>query len=141
MDAYDGHGFAYLTEGNAVAAESMFLKATDLYPEHARSLVGLAEARHRQGSDPEARTALDQASRAVRALIDNGRTTEAAIATAFWHVVSGRQEDGLATLANLLDEAPPGFAGWTIPLEPLLASVRGTTAYQKVLQRLAERAT
>jgi tetratricopeptide (TPR) repeat protein len=141
MDAYNGHGLAYLTQGNAGAAESMFLKAIDLYPEHARSLIGLAEARHRQGRDAEARTALDQASRAVRALTDSGRTTEAAMASVFWHVVSGRQEDGLATLARLLDEAPPGFAGWTVPLEPLLAGVRGTTAYQKVLQRLAERAT
>jgi hypothetical protein len=62
------------------------------------------------------------------------------MAVAFWHVASARQEDGLAALAQLLDEAPPGFAGWTMPIEPLLAAVRGTTAFQAALQRLAERA-
>lgn len=140
MDAYDGHGFARLVQGDAAGAEPMFLKAIDIYPDHARSLVGLAEARRCLGHAAGQRDALNQALGAIAVLSKSGRTTEAAMASAYWHVVSGRQEDGLAVLARLLDEAPPGFAGWTLPIEPLLASVRGTTAYQAALQRLAERA-
>jgi tetratricopeptide (TPR) repeat protein len=139
MDAYDGHGFAQLAQGDAATAEAMFLKAIDIYSDHARSLVGLAEARRCQGHDAGRRDALNQALHAIRVMSGSGRTTEAAMATAFWHMASGRQEDGLAVLAQLLDEAPPGFAGWTIPIEPLLATVRGTTAYQAALRRLAER--
>src|SRR5688572_5392313 len=140
MDAYDGHGFARLARGDALGAESMFLKAIEIYPDHARSLVGLAEARRCQNHDAAARDALNQALHAIREMSQSGRSTEAAMASAFWHVVSARQEDGLAALARLLDEAPPGFAGWTIPIEPLLASVRGTTGFQEAVKRLAARA-
>jgi DNA-binding winged helix-turn-helix (wHTH) protein/tetratricopeptide (TPR) repeat protein len=140
MDAYDGHGFARLAQGDGAVAESMFLKAIDIYPDHARSLIGLAEARRCQGYEAGRRDALNQALHAIRAMTESGRTTEAAMATALWHMASGRQEDSLAVLAQLLAGAPPGFAGWTIPLEPLLATMRGTAAYQAVLRRLAERA-
>ncbi len=140
MDAYDGHGFARLARDDAAGAESMFLKAIAIYPDHARSLIGLAAARLRLGLETAAHEALNQALHAIHELSRSGRTTEAAMASAFWHVASARQEDALATLAKLLDEAPPGFAGWTIPVEPLLAAVHGTTACHAVLRRLAERA-
>jgi hypothetical protein len=61
------------------------------------------------------------------------------MASAFWHIVSGRQEDGVAALSKLLNDAPPGFAGWTTPIEPLLIPVRSTSAYEAVLRRLADR--
>jgi len=44
-----------------------------------------------------------------------------------------------AALLQLM-EAPGGFAGWTIPVEPLLQPLEGTAAYQQILERLAERA-
>jgi DNA-binding winged helix-turn-helix (wHTH) protein/Tfp pilus assembly protein PilF len=139
MDAYDGHGFARLARHDAAGAEAMFAKATDIYPDHARSLVGLAAARLAQRRDADARDALTAARQAITVLTSSGRLTEAAMATAFWHIVSGRQEDGIAALSRLLADAPPGFAGWTIPIEPLFTVVRGTSAYDAVLRRLADR--
>ena len=44
MNAYDGAGFAALCAGNAPEAASMFRRALELFPEHARSLVGLGAA-------------------------------------------------------------------------------------------------
>jgi hypothetical protein len=54
--------------------------------------------------------------------------------------VSGQQDAAIEALRQLLVEAPPGFAGWTIPIEPLLAPIGGTTRFQAVLRHLAARA-
>ena len=139
MDAFDGHGFTALSRGDASGAAAMFAKAIEIYPDHARSLVGLAKARREQRDERGAGDALEKALAAIRALTLSGRTTEAAMASAFWHMVSSRPEDALAALTRLLQEAPPGFAGWTIPIEPLLQPLRETSAYQAILLRLAQR--
>jgi Flp pilus assembly protein TadD len=44
MNAYDGAGFAALEEGDGGEAVRMFRHALELFPEHARSLVGLGFA-------------------------------------------------------------------------------------------------
>ena len=42
--------------------------------------------------------------------------------------------------ARALDSAPPGFAGWTIPVEPLLSELQDVKGFSAVLERLAARA-
>jgi DNA-binding winged helix-turn-helix (wHTH) protein/Flp pilus assembly protein TadD len=140
MDAYDGHGFACLALDDPAGADAMFSKALSVYPDHARSLIGQAVARQRQGDRAGVGVVLDHAWRAIAELEQHGRTTEAAMATAFAQVAVGRTQQAAATLQRLLDEAPPGYAGWTIPIEPQLESLSGTTAFQSVLDRLAARA-
>ncbi len=44
MNAFDGAGFAALDEGDSGEAVRMFQQALELFPEHARSLVGLGFA-------------------------------------------------------------------------------------------------
>ncbi len=138
--AYNGQGFAFLQEGNTVAAARMFGRALEFLPEHARSLAGLVEAYRRGGHKKEAASALERAERALEALRANERTMEASMVTAFVHVVSGHQPEAIATLDELLSETPPGLAGWTIPVEPLFAPLRNEQGFQRVLTRLAERA-
>ena len=41
--------------------------------------------------------------------------------------------------ATLLENAPPGFACWTIPVEPFLAQLSGSKEFVTVHERLAER--
>ena len=141
MDAYDGHGFASLASGDPASAEAMFSKALAIYPDHARSLVGLSVARARRGEADAAEAALTHAWRAIGELRESGRSTEAAMAESFGHVAAGRPAAALETLRRLLDDAPPGFAGWTIPIEPLLTDLGAASEYQAILRRLAERAT
>jgi hypothetical protein len=43
-------------------------------------------------------------------------------------------------LTDLLDAAPNGFAGWTIPVEPFLKELHRTQGFAGILTRLAERA-
>jgi hypothetical protein len=82
---------------------------------------------------------LNQADRALVTLRQT-RPIEAAIVRA--QVLAARREFGgaAASLDRLLLDAPPGFAGWTLPVEPLLRELHETTAFTKVLDRLAERA-
>ena len=140
MDACDGHGFARLAAGDAGGAVVMFRRALERYPEHARSLVGLAAAQGRAGHAAAAAASLKQARAAITELERQDRRTEAAMAGAFAHAISGRTADAIATLDTLLSHAPPGPAGWTLPVEPLLETLRGTPAFDALLARLADRA-
>lgn len=140
MDAYDGHGFVNLAAGDFAGAAAMFDKALEQYPEHARSLVGLAKAHAARGLHDAARAALDRAWRARNELCENGRTAEAAMAAALVHAAAGRRDEATAVLTGLLADAPHGFAGWTIPIEPLWADLRTHPAFRAVLAKLADRA-
>jgi len=55
-------------------------------------------------------------------------------------VVRGRPSDAVALLDRLLAEAPPGFPGWTIPIEPLFKPLQAQPEFAAVLSRLADRA-
>jgi hypothetical protein len=84
--------------------------------------------------------ALERAWRAVADLRAGGRTSEALMATAQLHAAAGSPTDAVSVLGDFFSDALPGFAGWTIPIEPLLASMRDDRRFEAVLQRLAERA-
>ena len=46
----------------------------------------------------------------------------------------------LQNLAVTFPAAPPGLAGWTIPVEPLLATLRSLPDFAPVLEQLRHRA-
>ena len=140
MNAHDGAGFAHLASSDPGAAVERFRQAIGLFPEHARSLVGLGGALRADGEAVAADAAFARASSAIEALRRGGRGGEAAMAEALQHAVRGRQEDAIGALHKLLDKAELSFSGWTIPVEPLLAPLRQTPAFQGVLSKLAERA-
>jgi tetratricopeptide (TPR) repeat protein len=140
MDAWCGLGFARLSTGHAEAAGDMFNHALELFPGHARSLLGLAEARRRQGHRVEAEQAMGRARGAIDELRANDRGTEAAMAGACADAMDGRDAAAILALDELLMQAPPGQAGWTIPVEPFCARLRPEPAFRSVLDRLAARA-
>jgi hypothetical protein len=43
-------------------------------------------------------------------------------------------------LTRLLTEAPPGFPGWTIPIEPMFKPLHTQPEFEGILAKLAERA-
>ena len=139
MDAHDGYGFVRLDRGDATGAAAMFTQALDRFPMHARSLVGLALAQQRIGRAADGKKTIARAMQAIEELRSSGRSTEASLALAFAYVVSGRNTDALATLEELLRTAPPGLAGWTLPIEPLLAPLRGEARFQSALADLNAR--
>ena len=140
MNACDGGGFAKLRAGDPGAAAPLFQRALELYPEHARSLVGLgvalAGARKRKDAD----AVFARADAAIVALRKGGRSSEATIAQAFLNTSTGRNTEAIDCLRNLLEKAELPFTGWTIPVEPLLEPLRPQRAFQEILQALAARA-
>ena len=82
-------------------------------------------------------------SQKIRALLDTlaaTRPIEAAIAHSQLVAVEGKPQDAGAILCKALDDAPPGFAGWTLPIEPFLLQLTGTPTFTSALARLSERA-
>jgi DNA-binding winged helix-turn-helix (wHTH) protein/tetratricopeptide (TPR) repeat protein len=140
MNAYDGVGFVSLQTGDAAAAVRMFRKALELFPEHARSLVGLGAALTASGDPRAAEAAFSHATRAIDALRQGGRGSEATLAEAFMHAVRGHGDDAVGLLKRLVDRPELPFTGWTIPIEPLFAPLRQRADFQGVLATLARHA-
>jgi DNA-binding winged helix-turn-helix (wHTH) protein/Flp pilus assembly protein TadD len=140
MNACDGAGFAALAAKRPADAAKMFARALEHFPDHARSLIGLAAARERAGDAPASAAAMTHALEAIEALRRGGRRSEATLAESFALTLQKRQADAIAALNRLLDEAELPFTGWTIPVEPLLAPLRQAAGFKEVLARLAERA-
>jgi DNA-binding winged helix-turn-helix (wHTH) protein/tetratricopeptide (TPR) repeat protein len=140
MNAHDGAGFAYLTRREPDAAVAAFRKALALFPDHARSLVGLGAALGAAGDAAQAKEALARASAAIEALRRGGRSSESLMAEAMHRAVLGNTRGALDSLHALLDRPDMPFSGWTIPIEPLLEPLRKEADYHRLTDRLAERA-
>jgi DNA-binding winged helix-turn-helix (wHTH) protein/tetratricopeptide (TPR) repeat protein len=137
MDAYDALGFLALAEHRPADADAMFARALATYSDHARSLIGRAQACRALKEHVRAQGFLDHADRAILELAAHGRGTESAMARAYWLTAQGDGSAAADVLSQLLDTAPPGFAGWTMPVEPWC---RNEPAIQQLFPRLAERA-
>jgi len=140
MNAHDGTGFAHLQKGDAAAAAVQFRCALELFPAHARSLIGLGAALAADGDDGGAAAAFGRAEEAIDALRRGGRTSEASMALALHHAARGQVDDAIDCLHALLERADLPFSGWTMPIEPLFARMRETPDFERVMARLAERA-
>jgi tetratricopeptide (TPR) repeat protein len=140
MNAHDGAGFAYLQTGDPAAAAVQFRCALELFPEHARSLVGLGAALAASGDGAGGEAAFNRATAAIDALRRGGRGSEATLAAALQHAAAGRHDDAIDCLGVLLERADLPFSGWTIPIEPLLAPLRESADFERITKRLAERA-
>jgi hypothetical protein len=54
--------------------------------------------------------------------------------------VRGDVEGALGVLGRLLREAPPGFAAWTLPADPLMAQLKESSVFTGILGQLGDRA-
>ena len=140
MNAWDGAGFSSLLAGDHAAAAGHFQQALALFPDHARSLVGLGAGLRAGKRTEDADAAFGKAQTAIDALRRGGRSTEATLAHALLHATSGRPDDSLQCLKTLLEKSDLPFSGWTIPIEPLLRPLHETPGFRNILQTLATRA-
>lgn len=140
MNAYDGAGFAALADDHPAAAVPLFRRALELYPEHARSLVGLGAAHAAHGDKRAADAAFKHAASAIEALRLGGRSSEATLAEAFHHAVCGRPNEAVDALKRLVEHPELPFTGWTIPIEPLFAPLRKVRGFQALLVTVASHA-
>ena len=89
--------------------------------------------------DTDAARALVDADHAVVTLT-RSRPIESSIARSQVLSAHGQLSEAANVLGRLLAEAPPGFAAWTLPIDPLLRPLQGVSGFATVLGRLADRA-
>jgi len=114
-------------------------QALERYPDHPSAHVALTIAHRAAGSPSQSASSLARARDALRTL-EGGRPADAGIVRAHILTAEGDLTLAAATLQRLLDDAPPGFTGWAVPVDPLLRQLTGTTGFAAVLTRLADRA-
>jgi DNA-binding winged helix-turn-helix (wHTH) protein/Tfp pilus assembly protein PilF len=139
MNAFYGRGACLLRLGRIEEAADCFRRALVLYPDHAQSNLGLSVALRAMGSLEVA----EAAGRRARTNLDTlamTRPIEAAIVHGQVLAVEGKPQDAGAVLCKALDDAPSGFAAWTLPIEPFFLQLIDTKSLTAALSRLSERA-
>ncbi len=125
MNAWHARGLALLRASRGDEARAALKRALDLYPNHAQSLIAIGDF---------------QKAEAAMAILKTHRPIEFAIANAQLLAMRRHAKEAIRGLERLAGEAPPGFAGWTIPIEPLLKPLAEHNALGPVLELLARRA-
>ena len=118
MHAALGHGVALLKIDRDRAAEQ-FRQALALYPDHPLAGAGLALA---AGDSPTNLSSPDAMTRGVLL------------------AAAGKTEAAATALLNTLAEAPAGFAGWSLPVDPFLIQLTDSKRLTGVFSKLFERA-
>ena len=139
MSAVHARGACLLRLGKHADAIDCFERSLEQYPEHAQSHIGLISALRATGSTARAQSISKKLQPIVRTL-SASRPIEAAVVESQMMAADGRSEDAGAIVRTMLETAPPGFAGWTLRVEPLLSQLTGTPAFTAALRTLAERA-
>ena len=140
VNAQVAAGFAHLAAHDPAGATDAFRSALETLPRNGRALIGLYRALEQTSFAAEPPQLLPKIDGIVAELASGGRLAEAAIVSAASHVARGDVRTACSTLQRLLDDAPPGQAGWLIPIDPALATLRSSSGFEKIAAQLAARA-
>ncbi|HWW87408.1 MAG TPA: winged helix-turn-helix domain-containing protein [Vicinamibacterales bacterium] len=140
MYALHGRGAALLEAGRSAEAVESFQGALKMYPDHAPSHLGLALSLQAHPAAGDSAHAFRRVGEAIESLT-RARPIEAAMVRAQLLVATGDHEEAVAALDTLLGTAPPGFAAWTLGVEPLLRQLHEDDGFARILGALAGRAT
>lgn len=139
MNARYGRAVVHLRAGRPGEAAALLRSALELYPNHAQLQIALADALRLCSATAEMQAAVKGADAAL-AILERTRPAEASIVTAQRRAFDGDWNAAAGALERLLDEAPPGFTGWALPVDPQLAPLGRRAQFSAVLTRLASRA-
>lgn len=139
--AINAHGFALLQDGEPALAREMFRRALELSDDQSRSRLGLAQALLALDETADGNRELARVREQLADLQRVNGTVDVAIVGAGELVARGELDAALQTLSRLLTDAPPGSAGWSLPIEPFLAPLRHLPAFETLLAALSARAS
>ena len=134
-------GFAHLSANDGDGAVRAFREALEHQPTNGRALIGLHKALVQVGAVDEGGAVLRHVDATLAELMKGGRHAEAALIRAAAASATGRHDAALATLDMLLDQAPLGQVGWQLPIDPALADLRSEPGFERLLARVAARAS
>ena len=109
-------------------------------PMHGRALIGLYQALQGTSLATEAERLWPKIDAAIEELTRGQRLGEAAVVRAGAQAARGDVDGACLTVQRLLELAPPGQAGWMIPIDPLLRDLRTHARYPNLMALLAARA-
>jgi tetratricopeptide (TPR) repeat protein len=124
-NAWYAIGACHVRRGDRPAARAAFGQAIARIPRHPMAHAGLALA---SGSSHVVPNAGDG-------------SVDAALARAVALAATGAVADAVPRIARALSSAPPGNAGWLLPVEPLLRVAANRAAWAPVLGMLRTRAS
>jgi len=139
MSALHARGVCLLGIGQTAEAITAFESALELYPDYAQTHLGLSVAFRAGGFADRADQARTKLTATLRTL-GRSRPIEAKLVESQRLTADGQVDRAAATLNDLLETAPPGFAAWTLPVDPLFRQLHAAQGFTAVLQKLAERA-
>jgi tetratricopeptide (TPR) repeat protein len=125
-------GAVHLGRGDRARARGAFEQATARVAPHPLALAGLAILGSPKARDPQAATPLPSAT--------TGVSVDLAMARAARLVADGDARGAAGLVGTAIAAAPPGDAGWRVPIEPLLGVQRARDAWSVVLEQLRRRA-
>jgi DNA-binding winged helix-turn-helix (wHTH) protein/tetratricopeptide (TPR) repeat protein len=130
MHAALGRGAALLRAARTDEAVASFRDALTLYPDHPLGHLGLAVA---------GRGGFGAVEAAVK-VTDRAKPIESGLVRAQSLAAQGHEPAAADLLLGVIRDAPPGFAGWSLPVEPFLLQVPDRTVFTPVFSLLGERA-
>jgi TolB-like protein/Tfp pilus assembly protein PilF len=139
LHAATGRAAALMHAGRVEEAVHSFRAALALYPDNAPAHLGLAAALHAGGRIADADESRAKAE-SILGTLARTRPVHAALVRAELQIARGQTTEAASTVSAALRTAPPGFACWTVPIEPAFQRVLGLPAFAPVLTALRERA-
>ena len=130
MCAALGRGAALLRAARRDEAVASFRDALTLYPDHPLGHLGLAVA---------GRGGFDTVEAALQ-VMDRAKPIESALVRAQSLAAQGHSQAAADLLLGAVQNAPAGFAGWSLPVDPFLLQVPDRTVFTPVLSLLSGRA-
>lgn len=138
--ALNAKGFTLLGLDRLDEAEQAFGLSLSTDAEQVRPHLGLAELAHDRRKTEAVTTASDNAQEAVDRLRLGSRHVETTLMTAGLLVVKRQPDAAADALDRLLSDTAAGPVGWSIPIDPLFASLAYDPVFTRVLRQLADRA-
>jgi tetratricopeptide (TPR) repeat protein len=138
-EAHYGRGSAFMDVQHTQQALAAFRQALDLDLDHVPARLALVRALRLSGQHAAVDSELTRVDE-VLAVIDTTRPLDASLMRVRRLVASTRLDEAIEVLEQLLAQAPPGFAAWALPIDPLLRPLHGHEEFDRVLKRLATRA-
>ena len=138
-EAHYGRGSAFMDMQHTQQALAAFRQALDLDPDHVPTRLALVRAMRHCGQHSAVDSELTRVDE-VLAVIDTTRPLDASLMRARRLVACTRLDEAIEILEQLLAQAPPGFAAWALPIDPLLRPLHGHEDFDRVLRQLATRA-
>lgn len=140
LGALNTRGFALIANDALDGAVDVFQRSLAIADEQVRPYIGLARIATLRHRTDELVCARESARAGIAQLRRGGRSVEAVTMQAGIEVLDDQPSNACHTLGGLL-QGPPSSIGWSIPIDPLFASLRSLSEYDVLARTIAVRAS